>query len=479
MKYSPLEHHKLGIEHLIKNLEACLFAGCGLGKTGMTLAALDYLFSDLSTLGVLIVAPIRVCNLTWPHEVAQWDQFSWMRVANMRTKEGQKAWREGSAHIYLINFESLPMLCQKFMDDKEIPVDTLIVDELSKAKSPSSMRINTLRRHRHRFKRAWGLTGTPMPNDKLDLFSQIRLIDRGQRFGSNFTKFRNQFFYPLDKDMHKWALRDACDSKVEAKLSDLVLTLKSSDWLDIPDVHIEDVEVTLPDKVRGLYKKLKKELVVLLGNNEINAINAAVLIMKLIQLTSGSIYDAERNVIELHDSKLKECKRIVKSHEGEPVLITYMFKHEEERLLKAFPDAISFSQARTEKQQTELAELWNAGHVPVMLAHPASVGHGINLQKGGRIMIWFSLTWSRELYDQMIARLARYGQEAVTLVYRLLCSNTVDDAVAEALREKGEDQAALMDAIAMFRELEDPSGGGAYDVKLLELFNLKPELTRN
>lgn len=432
--------------------------GMGLGKTACTLAAANNLFDDLAIRSLLVVAPIRVCNLTWPNEVAKWDQFKWMQVANLRTPEGKQAYVDRSAQIYTINYEALPKFCQDYttLEQKRrgnLAFDVIVWDEISKAKNPSSVRVNAMRKHWPVIERHWGLTGTPAPNSQLDLFAQIRLLDDGERLGKSYFQFRGCYFYAMDYEEHNWGIKKTEKAKLEAKLADIVLVLKSSDWLDIPDTVVEDIEVALPDKAKAIYKEFAKELWMLIDDkDEIEAANAAVLVNKLLQVTSGAVYDKERNVVHLHDAKIKALKGVVKKATG-PLMVTYQYRHEQARIKEAFPDAVLFSEAKSHKQQDELAKKWNRGEIDLLVVSPQSVGHGLNMQDGGCEICWFTLPWSRELYDQMNARVARKGQTKTPIVYRLLCPSTMDDGVAEALKGKGDQQSALMDAIDNFRKM--------------------------
>lgn len=452
--FDPEFYQELGIEHLLENLHAALFAGCGLGKTAMTLAAFAELKRQGKTRGMLVVAPLRVANLTWKKEVQKWKEFCHLKVANLRTEEGMDQFLLGEADIYTINYEALPKFCSLQMFDvrKIMPFDIICWDELSKCKSHKSIRVKAMQYYWHRIKRHWGLTGTPSSNSKLDLFGEIKTLDNGHRLGDNFFKFRKKYFYSVDQEERKWAIRKRNVLLLEEKIHDMVLVLKSEDWLDIPDVTIEDVDVVLPKCAQKTYKELEKKLFLLFDEQTVEALNAAVLIGKLLQITSGAIYDSDKNIIDLHDAKLKALKQVYKSCEG-PLMVAFQYQHEEERILETFPDAEAFSDARTVKAQDSIADRWNSGDIPMLVCHPASVGHGLNLQDGGHTICHTSLGHSRELYDQINARLARKGQKNPPRVVRLLCKGTVDIAIAESLKRKGDDQAAVMDAIMNMRLL--------------------------
>lgn len=450
MNFSPVEPQRLFIEQLRATSDVLGFIGMGVGKTAACLYELNKLFLDAEAQGALVIAPMRVANLTWPMEVKNWNQFRWMRVANLRTEAGQRAFLNGTAHIYLINYDAIKTLVELVeRRGGTIPYDVVIFDELTRAKNPSSKRINMYRRKVPRATRHWGLTGTPMPNSWMDLFAQVRLVDDGARLGRNFNEFKRTYFYGSEQSFQPWKAKAGTADTLEKKISDITVTLKSSDWLDIPDTVYEDVEITFCDDLKKRYKRLEQELVIQLRQDKmLNVPNAAALVTKLLQFTSGHMYDEERVVHPVHNHKFDALKSIAKK-EQQPLFVACIFQHEQDRIRKQFPDAKFFADAKTIDAQTKLINAWNAGKVQMMVAHPASVGHGLNLQHGSSVMVWISLTYSRENYEQMIARLARRGQENVIKVYRLMVPGTVDDAVAEALATKAENEQRLISALQM------------------------------
>lgn len=458
MKFTPAEPQQIIDQHLQECTDALVFVGMGIGKSAACLHRLNEMFHNFEAVSALVVAPLRVANLTWPMEVKQWDEFSWMRVANLRTESGQRAFLYGSAHIYTINYEGLPSLVS-LVDRRggTIPYDIVIFDELTRAKNPSSKRINLYRRKVPRAGRHWGLTGTPMPNSWMDLFAQVRLIDNGERLGSNFLEFKKTYFFAPEfnpflegkQDHREWKQKGGADAVLHKKLSDITVTLKSSDWLDIPDTVIENVEISFPPELAKRYRTLEEELVIELKKDKVlNVTSAAALVTKLLQFTSGHMYDEEKNAHPIHNLKFDELRKIAKQ-EAQPLFVACIFKHEQARIRSQFPQARFFADAKTIKAQEELIKEWNAGRVKMLVAHPGSVGHGLNLQHGSSVIVWISLTYSREYYEQMIARLARRGQEKMVKVYRLMVSGTVDDAVAEALAFKAENEARLISALQM------------------------------
>lgn len=450
MVFEPLEPQQIFIDQLRKSNEALGFIGMGIGKSAAVLYRLNEMFLNAESIAALIVAPLRVCSLTWPMEIKLWDQFKWMRVSSLRTESGQRAFLNGTSHIYLINYESIPLLVSLVERRRgTIPYDTVVFDELTKSKNPGSKRINLFRRKVPRATRHYGLTGTPIPNTWLDLFAQVRLIDGGERLGVSYETFKRTYFYGSAQSFAPWKPKAGSIDTLEAKIADITTTLKSSDWLDIPDTVYEDVEISFTPELEKKYKTLEQKLVIELQKGKtLNVASAATLVTKLLQFTSGEMYDDEKNHHPIHDLKFKALEKIIKA-EKQPVFVATMFKHEYKRMKEHFPHSVFFNDAKTPDAQTKLLNDWNTKRIPILFAHPASIGHGLNLQFGSSVLIFVSLTYNREYYDQIIARFARRGQTEITRVYRLMIPCTVDDAVAEALNVKAENEARLISALQM------------------------------
>jgi SNF2 family DNA or RNA helicase len=451
MKLELVEPQRLMISHMQKQKNALLFCGMGLSKTAACLYHLNELFLSAEATAALVVAPLRVANLTWPMECQTWDQFRWMKIANLRTESGQRAFLNGTAHIYTINYESLPLLASLVERRRgTIPYDVAIFDELTKAKNPASKRVKVYRQKVPVPERTLGLTGTPMPNSWRDLFAQVRLVDGGQRLGTNYQKFLQEYFYCTQYGgFPKFEEKAGTQERLEHKIADITVTLKSSDWLNIPDTVVEDVEVNFTPELKEKYKILEKELVIKLRQDkEINIASAAALVTKLLQFTSGEMYDDEKVHHPIHDMKFKALEKIIKE-EKQPVFVVTMFKHEYVRMKQHFPHSKFFNDAKTIGAQTQLLNDWNAKKIPILFAHPASVGHGLNLQHGSSVLVFLSLTHNREWYEQTIARFARRGQTEVTKVYRLMVPGTVDDAVASVLETKAKNEARLISALQL------------------------------
>jgi hypothetical protein len=456
--FTPDKAQLLVHKHLLLHRLSLLFVGMGIGKTAACLYALRTLFHECQLSSVLVVAPNRVANITWPEEVRDWKEFRWMRVANLRTPEGKKAFLgHNQADIFLINYESLHVLT-KLVKQRggTIPYDLVIFDELTKAKNPNSKRINRFRRLVPQTEYRWGLTGTPMPNSELDLFAQVRLIDDGKRLGSVYMQYKERFFEKEDWHGYKWRIKEGASNTIEGRISDITLTLRSADWVDIPEPVVVDVPVAFDADLTKAYLTFEKELVMELRNGGlITATNAAALVSKLLQFTSGASYDAERKVHRIHNLKLKALKQLQKDHKGKPLLVAVNFQHEQARIRRHFPEAEFFADATTESQQRELKRRWNAGEIQMLVAHPKSVGHGLNLQYGGHIIVWFTLTYSREDYEQMICRLARRGQKEIVLIYRLIVPKSIDEVVAGVVESKAANEAKLLNALTMLESMRD------------------------
>jgi len=459
MRFDPLEHQGMATDHLKATMEALLLAGMGLGKTAAVLSAADWLFADGDMKGLLVVAPLRVSVLTWPDEVEKWDNFNYMKIANLRTKGGKRDWDNGAAHIYTINYEALPRFINERIKGRrasELPVDSVLFDEVDNAKNPRSKRIRTFRQYaRPKFRRAWGMTGTPVSNSRLDIFAQVRLIDQGKTFGTKYSPWEKQFFEAENhhSDYPKMILRPGADEDLERHIAHMALVLRSEDWLKVPPTHTVDIPISLPAAAKKTYKKVEKELLEMLTDGfEIIAINAAVLVTKLLQITSGAVYvqqgedKSTRRPETIHTAKLDALIKLhQKTLKGEPLLVACQYRHEVDRILAAIPGAQKFTDGA-------LAD-WNAGKIPMLVSHPKSIGHGLNLQYGGKAICWFSLGYSRGMYDQFNARLIRQGQEHETTIYRLIATGMVDDAVAESLRNKDTDQKAFLKTLKNIQRL--------------------------
>ncbi len=432
MNFVPLSYQHLMTDFVLNHDRAAVFAGCGMSKTAAILHAL----SRDPGKGTLIVAPLRVANLTWPNEIRKWSEFRWMKVENLRHQKPS-----GKADISLINFESLHKL-------KDLSFcDTVVFDELTRAKNPRSKRIKAFRPLLKNHRR-WGLTGTPRPNSLLELFAQVRLLDDGVRLGPSFDQFKRTWFSPTDWNEYNWVPNQGAEEEIYSRIADLAITLRSSDYLDIADTVQEDIEVALPDEAKSLYKEMEKELLITIEGSDVVAQNAANLVGKLHQIAGGTVYDEKRGVKIVHSGKIDALRTLLKRLPGK-ALIASNYIHERERIcreVEGCTDAAKF--------KGDIEDAWNSGRTGHLVADPRSLGHGLNLQQGGKVVVWFSPTWSRELFDQYNARIARKGQTEIPEVYHILCSDTIDEAIMETLRTRGDEQAQMMSVLSNFRQLK-------------------------
>ena len=453
--YSPHPYQEEAKQFVMDRPDSALFLDCGLGKTPVSLDVIRELLLSGESKGVLVVAPLRVARLTWPLEIEKWDQFAWMTTVFLHgPKKLQKL--NDPADIYLINYEGLVWLTEvlrRYTPDKW-PFDTIIWDELTKIKAPSTRRFKDMKKLIGKFKRRLGLTATPTANGYKDLYGQLYMLDEGERLGSNHVAFQKRFMHkPNPWEIYKWEMRPGAEQKIQDLIGDICLRMDAKDYLDVPEAEVIDVELKLPQKARSAYNKLEKDLFVQLEEAEIEAMNAAVLSGKCLQLASGGVYHGDEGEWEhVHDVKTKALQKIVKQHEGEPVLIAYSFKHEVERLLKCFPDAVVLKSGLPAKEELSIQQRWNDGTIPIMICHPASAGHGLNLQYGGSVAIWFTINWSLELYYQFNRRIDRQGQNKKTKFYRLIMSDTVDEVVATAVEGKDKKQQDFLTALLKYKE---------------------------
>ncbi|WP_414630104.1 SNF2-related protein [Clostridium sporogenes] len=395
---------------------------------------------------VLVIAPLRVAEDTWSTEVDKWDHIKHLRVSKiLGTKKQRKEALMKDADIYVTNRENTDWLVNECFSSWLW--DMVVIDELSSFKSSKAKRFRALRKVRPYFKRIVGLTGTPAPNSLIDLWPQIYLLDGGKRLGRTITSYRQQYFNPGKRNqyiVYNWELKDEAEEQIHKKIGDICISMMAKDYLDIPERIDNIIDINLPKNAINKYKQLEKDLVLELGEDDITAANAAVLTNKLLQMSNGAIYSEDKQVIEIHDEKLKALLDIIESANGKPVLIFYSFKHDFDRIVNFFKskklNAIGLGDSKDIKK-------WNNGEIPILLVHPASAGHGLNLQYGGNIIVWFGLTWSLELYQQANARLHRQGQKKSVIIHHLVSKDTVDEDVIKTLGSKEVNQNVLLEAV--------------------------------
>lgn len=445
MHYTPHPYQAFTTNYIETHPQAAIILGMGMGKTIITLTAINNLIYDHFTVHkALIIAPLRVARDTWPQEINKWDHLTNLRTAVM---VGDKHTRDQAlntdADIYITNRENIPWLVDHVGHDW--PFDMVVIDELSSFKSHQAKRFKALRKMRPHINRIIGLTGTPAPNSLMDLWAQFALIDGGDRLGKFITRYRNQYFLPDKRNgaqIYTYKPRPGAEQEIYDAISDITVSMRTTDYLDLPEVTYTNHPVTLTAPERAAYDQLKKDMVIQLGDDTIDAANAAALSGKLQQLASGAIYiDDEHNTATVHARKLDALEDLIEQANGATVLVAYWFKHEASRIFDRFP------QARALATSQDFAD-WNKGKIPVGLIHPASAGHGLNLQTGGHILVWMTTPWSLELYEQTNARLHRQGQTEPVSIIHLVATDTIDTRVGAALSGKSVTQDALVAAVA-------------------------------
>nr|WP_129732318.1 DEAD/DEAH box helicase [Parabacteroides goldsteinii] len=446
MEFKAHNYQQFAVQHIIDHPYAGLFLDMGLGKTVSTLTAISYLmYEDFEIEKVLVIAPKKVAENTWSNEIQKWDHLKHLTVSKvLGTEKARKEALKAKADIYVINRENVAWLVGLYQT--AFPFDMVVLDELSSFKSPKAIRFKALRMVRPLVKRIVGLTGTPAPRGLIDLWSQLYLLDMGERLGKTVTSYREKYFTPGRSNGHvvfDYKLRQDSDNLIYSKISDICISMKAEDYLTLPERIDRTVEIKLPASIKAKYDEFEKEQVLALEDSEdISAINAAALSNKLLQFANGAVYDAEKSFHEVHKEKLEALEEIVDAANGQSVLVFCSFKHDYERIkkhLKAHKPQLL--------ETPEDEQKWNTGKIQVLLAHPASVGYGLNLQEGGNIIVWYGLNWSLELYQQANARLHRQGQLRPVIIHHLVVSGTMDEDVMKSIEGKAECQEALMQAV--------------------------------
>ena len=443
MKYSPHDYQRYAAEFIIAHPISALLLDMGLGKTSITLTAInDLLFDSFEVHKVLVVAPLRVARDIWSAEIEKWEHLKNLRYSVVvGTAQERISALCAPADIYIINRENIQWL----VEESGLPFDfdMAVIDELSSFKNHQSKRFRAFLKSRPKLKRIVGLTGTPAGNGLMDLFAEFKLLDMGERLGRLIGQYRNAYFQPDKRNgmvIYSYKPLPNAEQQIYDKISDITISMKAADHLKMPELISAEYTVQLSEKEREKYDHLKKEFVLSTEDNEVTAANAASLTNKLSQMANGAVYSDDESIIEIHDRKLDALEDIIESMNGKPLLIAYWFKHDLERIRKQFD-------VREIKSSDDIAD-WNSGKIPVALIHPASAGHGLNLQSGGSTLVWFGLTWSLELYQQTNARLWRQGQSADTVVIQhIIAKGTIDEQIMKVLKSKDTTQAALITAV--------------------------------
>ena len=448
MEYSPHEYQEFAIRFIKEHPVAAVFLDMGMGKSSVTLTAvMDLMFESFEVCRVLVVAPLRVARHTWSEEIEKWDHLKGLKYSVVvGTAAERKAALEKDADIYVINRENVPWL----VEQSGIPFDfdMVVVDELSSFKNHQSKRFRALMKVRPKVKRIVGLTGTPSGNGLMDLFAEFRLLDMGERLGRHIGQYREAYFRPDRMNgpvVYSYKPLPGAEEEIYRKISDITVSMRGRDHLQMPELVSNRCLVYMDAGERKKYELLKGDYVLQTSGGEVTAANAAALSGKFLHLANGAVYTDEGGVQWVHDRKLDALEDMVEAANGKPILVAYWFRHDLERIT----DRLSGKKIPYGRLDTPGSiRRWNEGEIAVALIHPASAGHGLNLQAGGSILVWFGLTWSLELYQQTVARLWRQGQQSGTVVVQhIITAGTVDEHVMEALERKDGTQSALIDAV--------------------------------
>ena len=442
MKYVPHEYQTYATEFILTHPISAILLSMGLGKSVITLTAIyDLCLDSFLIQKILVIAPLRVCTSTWPAEINKWDHLKGLTFSlAVGTEVERRAALQQQTSIHIINRENVQWL----IEESGLPFDydMVVIDELSSFKSHQAKRFRSLMKARPSVKRIVGLTGTPSSNGLMDLWAEFRLLDMGKRLGRFITHYRDEFFQPDKRNgmqVFSYKPKPGAEDEIYQRIADITISMKSTDYLKMPECVMNEVQVTLSDEERQLYIQLKSDLVVTLDGTDIDVVNAAALSNKLCQMANGAVYSEEKRAVHLHNRKLDALEDLIEGANGKPVLVAYWYKHDLERIQKRF----TIREIKTNKDIND----WNAGTIPVGLIHPASAGHGLNLQAGGATLIWFGLTWSLELYQQTNARLWRQGQVETVVIHHIITKGTIDEQIMKALKSKDKTQAALIEAV--------------------------------
>lgn len=441
MKYKPHNYQQFATDFILNQSICCLMLDMGLGKTVITLTALWQLALDSFDVSrVLVIAPKRVAEDTWPKELAKWEHLTGLTSSLVLGSAAErKSALQRKAFLYIINRENVAWLVKNHYWD----FDMVVIDELSSFKSNKAERFKAMKKVRPMVTRIVGLTGTPAPNTLLDLWPQMYLMDMGQRLGRFIGGFRDRFFLPDKRNreiIYSYKPREGAEDAIYALISDICISMKAADYLDMPERIDNRIEVSMSPKERKLYDDFQKDMVLSIGDEELDAVNAATLSNKLLQMANGAVYGEDKKVIPIHDRKLDALEDLVEAANGKPLLVAYWYKHDLQRIKARFKNARCIDTAKD-------IDDWNAGQIPLALIHPASAGHGLNLQDGGCTIVWFGLTWSLELYQQLNARLWRQGQKHTVVIHHIVTKGTHDEDVMRALENKDTRQSALIEAV--------------------------------
>lgn len=442
MKYNPHSYQEYAIKFIESHPISALFLDMGLGKTSITLTAVnELLFDSFEIHKVLTICPLRVARNTWCDEIKKWDHLSNIKYSIVvgTEKERISALNE-KADIYIINRENVDWLVNK--SGYKFDFDMIVIDELSSFKNHQSKRFKSLMKIRPKVKRIVGLTGTPSSNGLMDLFAEFKVLDLGERLGYFIGQYRNTYFKP-DKTngaiVYSYKPLPNAEDSIYERISDITVSMKASEYLKMPELVVSNYKVEMSEDEKKQYDEMKKNLICEIKDGEITVSNAGSLSNKLSQFANGAVYDDEQNIVEIHSRKLDALEDIIESMNGKPLLVAYWYKHDLQRIKKRFD-------VREIKTGKDIAD-WNKGKIPVALIHPASAGHGLNLQQGGSTLVWFGLTWSLELYQQTNGRLYRQGQKNTVVIQHIVTKGSIDEQILKALERKNKTQEDLIEAV--------------------------------
>lgn len=452
MIFVPHDYQTFATTFILEHPISAVLLEMGLGKSVITLTAIkELLYNSFDVSKVLVIAPLRVARDTWPAEIEKWDHLKGLTYSVViGTEKERTSALKKNADIYLINRENVDWLINK--SGVPFDFDMVVIDELSSFKSASTKRFKSLLKVRSKIKRIVGLTGTPSSNGLMDLWAEFRILDMGERLGRYISSYRMNYFVPDKRNQQmifSYKPKAGAEESIYKRISDITISMKSADFLEMPKCVINEVEVKLSEKEWSVYDELRQEMVVSLGEEEIDAANAAALSGKLLQMANGAIYNENKEVFHIHDRKLDALEDLIEGANGKPVLVAYWYNHDLERIKKRFD-------VREIKSSKDISD-WNSGKIPIAVIHPASAGHGLNLQSGGSTLVWFGLTWSLELYQQTNARLWRQGQNDTVVIHHIIAKDTIDEDVMKALQIKEKTQTDLINAV------KARIGGHAYD----------------
>ena len=445
MEFKPHKYQSIAIEKIYKNPKVGLFLDMGLGKTVITLTAIeDLMFNQFEIDKVLVIAPLRVAEDTWSRESEKWEHLKYLKISKvLGNAEQRRKALAINADIYIINRDNVVWLTNELSQiGNGWNFDMVVIDELSSFKSAKAQRFKALKKYISRSKRVIGLTGTPSPNGLIDLWSQIYLLDGGERLGRTITGYRERYFVPNQRNqttVFNYKLKDEAEQAINEKISDICISMKAEDWIDMPE-RLDNIQlVKFSEREKKEYEKFEKDSYIDFLEGEVTAASAAALTNKLLQFSNGAVY-LDDTYVKTSDKKLEALEELIELSNGKPILCFYAFKHD----LKRIMDKFSFARKLT--SSNDITD-WNNKEIPLLLAHPAGAGHGINLQAGGNIIVWFGLTWSLELYQQANARLYRQGQEKTVIIHHLITEGTIEEKVLKSLQEKKDVQDELLNSL--------------------------------